>query len=144
MYTPVNSSFTIQKWGLRESKLYRYVFVMTSFRRVLEDVMIIYGRYTDFEHSEMKRLVSCVILNTCAINKFEVTVGALFIYLFIFYLFYFILFIFYFLLFIFFFYSFFLFIYLFIFFIFFCCFFFFFFFFSQLRRIDKLIEGNSF
>ena len=28
MYTPVNPSFTIQKWGLRESKLYRHVFVM--------------------------------------------------------------------------------------------------------------------
>ena len=27
MYTPVNPSFTIQKWGLRGSKLYRYVFV---------------------------------------------------------------------------------------------------------------------
>ena len=30
MYTPVNLSFTIQKWGLRGSKLYRYVFVMCS------------------------------------------------------------------------------------------------------------------
>ena len=30
MYTPVNPSFTIQKWGLRGSKLYRHVFVMTS------------------------------------------------------------------------------------------------------------------
>ena len=29
MYTPVNPSFTIWKWGLRGSKLYRYVFVMT-------------------------------------------------------------------------------------------------------------------
>ena len=28
MYTPVNPSFTIQKWGLRGSKLYRRVFVM--------------------------------------------------------------------------------------------------------------------
>ena len=28
MYTPVNPSFTIYKWGLRGSKLYRYVFVM--------------------------------------------------------------------------------------------------------------------
>ena len=28
MHTPVNPSFTIQKWGLRGSKLYRYVFVM--------------------------------------------------------------------------------------------------------------------
>ena len=28
MYTPVNPSFTIQKWGLRRSKLYRHVFVM--------------------------------------------------------------------------------------------------------------------
>ena len=30
MYTPVNPSFTIKKWGLRGSKLYRYVFVMKS------------------------------------------------------------------------------------------------------------------
>ena len=28
MYTPVNPSFTIEKWGLRGSKLYRRVFVM--------------------------------------------------------------------------------------------------------------------
>ena len=28
MYTPVNPSFTIQRWGLRGSKLYRHVFVM--------------------------------------------------------------------------------------------------------------------
>ena len=28
MYTPVNPSFTILKWDLRGSKLYRYVFVM--------------------------------------------------------------------------------------------------------------------
>ena len=28
MYTPVNPSFTILKWGLRGSKLYRHVFVM--------------------------------------------------------------------------------------------------------------------
>ena len=28
MYTPVKPSFTILKWGLRESKLYRRVFVM--------------------------------------------------------------------------------------------------------------------
>ena len=32
MYTPVNPSFTIQKWGLRGSNLYRHVFVMTSQR----------------------------------------------------------------------------------------------------------------
>ena len=30
MYTPVNPSFTIWKWGLRGSKLYRYVFVIHS------------------------------------------------------------------------------------------------------------------
>ena len=28
IFTPVNPSFTIHKWGLWESKLYRYVFVM--------------------------------------------------------------------------------------------------------------------
>ena len=30
MYTPVNPRFTIQKWGLRGSKLYRYVLVMVA------------------------------------------------------------------------------------------------------------------
>ena len=30
MYTPVNPGFTIYKWGLRGSKLYRHVFVMHS------------------------------------------------------------------------------------------------------------------
>ena len=30
MYTPVNPSFTIQKWGFRGSTLYRHVFVMTE------------------------------------------------------------------------------------------------------------------
>ena len=29
MYTPVNPIFTIYKWGLRRSKLYKYVFAMT-------------------------------------------------------------------------------------------------------------------
>ena len=28
MYTPVNPSFSIEKWGLRGSKLYRHAFVM--------------------------------------------------------------------------------------------------------------------
>ena len=28
MYTPVNPSFTIKKWGLRGSNLYGHVFVM--------------------------------------------------------------------------------------------------------------------
>ena len=31
MYTPVNTSFTIQKWGLRGLKLYRHVSVMLNF-----------------------------------------------------------------------------------------------------------------
>ena len=30
MYTPANPSFTIKKWGLRGSKLYRHVFVMST------------------------------------------------------------------------------------------------------------------
>ena len=30
MYTPVNPSFTIKKWSLRGSELYRHVFVMIS------------------------------------------------------------------------------------------------------------------
>ena len=31
MYTPVHPSFTIKRWGLRGSKLYRHVFVMACF-----------------------------------------------------------------------------------------------------------------
>ena len=34
MYTPVNPSFTIYKWGLRGSKLYRHVFVMKTNRKL--------------------------------------------------------------------------------------------------------------
>ena len=30
MYTPLNPSFTIYKWSLRGSKLYRHVFVMMT------------------------------------------------------------------------------------------------------------------
>ena len=30
IYTPVNTTFTIWKWGLKGSKLYRYVFVMKT------------------------------------------------------------------------------------------------------------------
>ena len=45
MYTPVNPSFTIQKWGLMGSKLYRYVFVMQYFnRRTMAD-----NSYNDYE-----------------------------------------------------------------------------------------------
>ena len=37
MYTPVNPSFTIEKWGLRGSKLYRHVFVMAfGFLRMMK------------------------------------------------------------------------------------------------------------
>ena len=35
MYTPVNPNFTVQKWGLRGSKSYRYVFVMFGIRFVM-------------------------------------------------------------------------------------------------------------
>ena len=30
IYTPVNPSFTIRKWGLKGSTLYRYVFVINT------------------------------------------------------------------------------------------------------------------
>ena len=36
MYTRVNPSFTIQKWGLRGSTLYRYVFMMNLFDNPLK------------------------------------------------------------------------------------------------------------
>ena len=34
MYTPVNPGFTLKKWGLRGSTLYRHVFVMCHKRRM--------------------------------------------------------------------------------------------------------------
>ena len=43
MYTPVNPSFTIEKWGLRGSKLYRHVFVMKSPCPIGEIATIING-----------------------------------------------------------------------------------------------------
>ena len=42
MYTPVNPSFTIEKWGLRGSKLYRHVFVMTY-----KDPIVMVCSYTE-------------------------------------------------------------------------------------------------
>ena len=42
MYTPVNPSFTILKWGLSGSKLYRHVFVM------------------DYEQTNSKNIILCV------------------------------------------------------------------------------------
>ena len=43
MYTPVNPSFTIYKWGLRVSKLYRYVLVMEgAFTRVLDSILLFF------------------------------------------------------------------------------------------------------
>ena len=35
LYTPVNPSFTLSKWGLRGSKLYKYVFVMGGWEGIL-------------------------------------------------------------------------------------------------------------
>ena len=67
MYTPVNPSFTIYKWGLRGSKLHRRVFVMKSsvfnttawlpgpvgLENVIDTMMncreTVYGRHTTFE-----------------------------------------------------------------------------------------------
>ena len=42
MYTPVNPSFTIEKWGLRGSKLYWHVFVMTY-----KDPIVMVCSYTE-------------------------------------------------------------------------------------------------
>ena len=41
MYTPVNPSFTIQKWGLKGTKLYRCVFMIHKKLNVLVGVIII-------------------------------------------------------------------------------------------------------
>ena len=42
MYTPVNPSFTIYQWGLRGSKLYRYVFVMTIEGQIADHLILVY------------------------------------------------------------------------------------------------------
>ena len=42
MYTPLNPSFTIQKWGLRGSKLYRHVFVMLCPGSVLSSNLMVW------------------------------------------------------------------------------------------------------
>ena len=41
VYTPINPSFTIWKWGLRGSKLYRYVFVMKN-KKLPKHIYFIY------------------------------------------------------------------------------------------------------
>ena len=48
MYTPVNPSFTIQKWGLRGSKLYRRVFVMATA-----------NRQDDLDRYSTKKVINC-------------------------------------------------------------------------------------
>ena len=53
MYTPVNLSFTILKWGLRGSKLYRYVFVMSSgdplsAYKIIEYLELHWQAYTEY------------------------------------------------------------------------------------------------
>ena len=45
MYTPVNPSFTILKWGLRGSKLYRRVFVMNILK--LKNIQIKFGCFAN-------------------------------------------------------------------------------------------------
>ena len=43
MYTPVNPSFTMKRWGLRVSKLYRHVFVMGEISCWVEDFLLPYS-----------------------------------------------------------------------------------------------------
>ena len=49
MYTPLNPSFTIQKWGLRGSKIYRYMYVF---------VMVLAGRMCNLVGDAVPRLDS--------------------------------------------------------------------------------------
>ena len=51
MYTLVNPSFTIQKWGSRGSKLYWYVFVMESFEKKEEETFILILELSRSMHS---------------------------------------------------------------------------------------------
>ena len=49
MYTPVNPSFTTEKWGLRGSKLYKYVSVMAqSDLRIRWPLMSVYDLMLHF------------------------------------------------------------------------------------------------
>ena len=43
MYTPINPSFTVQKWGLRGSKLYRRIFVMGQISNLLDKKKYLIG-----------------------------------------------------------------------------------------------------
>ena len=60
MYTPVTPSFTLKKWGLRESKLYKGVFVMGA---GVTDVLLYMKK-----HVQIRRMVpnniSCICLLT--------------------------------------------------------------------------------
>ena len=64
MYTPVNPSFTIQKWGSRGSELYRRVLVMensalSASSSKLVKQLILY----DLTLSALRKIVANVILN---------------------------------------------------------------------------------
>ena len=65
MYTPVNPSFTIKKWGLRGSTLYRHVFVMRSKevegRLTITATMLLNGHASDMRHNLPP---SCIIFTT--------------------------------------------------------------------------------
>ena len=69
MYTPVNPSFTRQKWGLRGSNLYKHVFVMGTLSDVATPlffennqniiVRILQKKYCSQIHVQINYSVSC-------------------------------------------------------------------------------------
>ena len=60
MYTPVNPSFTKRKWGLRGSKLYRYVFVM--YLRIVKDAKFLHADNKVSDQNARMRRLSCVFV----------------------------------------------------------------------------------
>ena len=77
MHTPVNPTFTIWKWGLRGSELYRYVFVMNRYfydklfcTRCSKHLNVKGNRYT-FEGDNSIKIV-CVHFRKriCCIRKY--------------------------------------------------------------------------
>ena len=87
MYTPVNPSFTIKKWGWRGSNLYRHVFVMWLFCGGFSDKQYLYKRTTKV----LTRLRGCAgspesSLFAYSMIKFRLAQFVFYLYLFFFFL----------------------------------------------------------
>ena len=70
MYTPVNPSFIIQKWGLRGSKLYRHVFVMDQiFLYANITIMLQYNEKSRFFFFSKERRLSMILVTSARVYE---------------------------------------------------------------------------